>query len=254
METKRGRELLMEAVRLAEQARYARHLRQTRKGRVRIGVEVGDLIFSEHACVRLEAAGVGRIEGGSLVYTGAPPPGPPLVLVGEDNPYSAHPFLALYDQPPQSAGGRLRAKILGVSRETYFGMDIYRHDLCAGKWSIAEARRAAMTLRDSYPNNAVFVLLGAKVQQVFGFLPRPSTPFRCVWGPAPGGGTRAVVLLPHPSGRCRIWQEPGAIGQARQALREAAPWLPVGEIEREKTKEGGRGEDQGGGRGEKDKV
>ena len=36
----------------------------------------------------------------------------------------------------------------------------------------------------------------------------------------PGFGTRRVLVLPHPSGRCLAWNEAGAFERARKAINE----------------------------------
>lgn len=68
-----------------------------------------------------------------------------------------------------------------------------------------------------YPENSggerpAIVLLGAKVVRALNFT--AYTPFlwiRATW----------LVILPHPSGLSRAWNEPGAYERARAVLREA---------------------------------
>jgi hypothetical protein len=158
----------------------------------------------------------------------------PVVLVGEDNPHDKEPFFDLYDVPVNSAGARLRTKILGCSRAVYFGPDVHRANLCRGKWSAPKAREEAARLARLHPT-ATFVLLGKKVRDAFGIyqLDGDET-IRVIrgknWVSELVSQPRTVVLLPHPSGRCRAWNEPGAIERARWALRDAGlGWLLGGE-------------------------
>lgn len=146
-----------------------------------------------------------------------------VVLVGEMNPYQGYSDFDLYDLPERASGHRLRALVLGVRRETYFRR-FARHNLCAVKWSAPAARKRALELAELYPTEA-FVLLGRKVQETFF---QHGDTFDVYEEP----GGRRVVLLPHPSGLCRTWGEPGAFARARKALRAACPGLPLGEVDR----------------------
>ena len=174
-------------------------------------------------------SGVASLEGERFVYTGPSAP-VGVVFVGEDNPHEdperPRPFFDLYDRPRGSAGARLREVVLGCSWEVYFGPDVWRANLCRGRWSAPAARAAARRLAGMHPGKT-FVLLGAKVAEAFGiYRRRGDHPFDVVRGPARGGGTRVVALLPHPSGRCRVWSEPGAVSEARACLRAAGlGWL-----------------------------
>lgn len=135
--------------------------------------------------------------------------------MGEDNPHSGDPRHALCPYPPGCAGSRLQDRILDVSLGDY----LRRYDrvnLCAGKWSAPEARlRAAGLVSDG----ALLVLLGAKVAAAFGLDHEPFT--------VAGLRGAVVVQLPHPSGRCRVWNDPASYGRARAVLR-AAGILPPG--------------------------
>ena len=141
------------------------------------------------------------------------------LLVGEDNPYGGDPRYALFCEPPNSAGGRLCRLVLGLTRREY--VDRYdRVNLCSGKWDIREARVTAARLLEE--RREVLVLLGAKVSSAFGLAYEP---FAVKRDHVPEGSslfsTRTVTLvqLPHPSGRCRAWNEPGAFERAREVLR-----------------------------------
>lgn len=154
------------------------------------------------------------------------------LLVGEDNPYSRDPRYALYPEPEHSAGGRLCRLVMGLSVKNYIrGFD--RVNLCAGDWSMREAKEAVRllksrrwtpsvpefnaALRPDYaappPLDDKIVLLGAKVCEAFGGKYRPFEVARV------SGCTFAI--LPHPSGRNRAWNEPGAFTRARETLVSA---------------------------------
>lgn len=127
------------------------------------------------------------------------------LLVGEQNPYGADPKFALYPLPENSAGGRLCHRVMGLSRREYLTR-FDRVNLCAGKWSMKEARDRVAEI---YERRGWVVLFGAKVCRAFDFSFLPFT-------------TRGRhVILPHPSGLCRAWNEPGAYERARACLREA---------------------------------
>lgn len=134
-----------------------------------------------------------------------------VVLVGEVNPYQDRRDFDLYDMPEKASGHRLREKILGVSREDYFRR-FYRRNLCVWKWSLSAARDRSEDLRAEFPTNT-FVLLGKKVQEAFSIDSRDS--LRVV------KRERTFVLIPHPSGLCRFWREPGAFERTRDVLRSA---------------------------------
>jgi hypothetical protein len=136
------------------------------------------------------------------------------ILVGEQNPYRGHPQYALYPSPPGCAGARLQEKILDVTLSAYL-TDYVRANLCSGPWRFDEARAEARSLSVRYPYPPI-VLLGVKVAIAFGF---PSAPPFSVLSSAIL--RRPVVVLPHPSGRCRTWHEPDAYERARAALRGA---------------------------------
>ncbi len=136
------------------------------------------------------------------------------LLVGEDNPHSADPRHALYPYPEHCAGGRLCVRVMGLTPREY---------LCSGAWKMAEARLAARSL---FGRERVYVLLGAKVASAFGLaFHAPFTRMR--WSNPLWRMTCTVVQLPHPSGRARAWNEPGAFERARAVLREAGALPPL---------------------------
>ncbi len=156
------------------------------------------------------------------------------LLVGEDNPYGSDPTKALYPYPDGSAGWRLCRLVMDLPRAEYLRR-FERVNLCAGKWSLREARTTAMELRGrpSWPPPAV-VLLGRKVAEAFGlggasFFGRVSDSY----SPEEWLHVERFVLLPHPSSRCRLWNRPGAFEEARALLREVGVLPLVNQHEQE---------------------
>ncbi len=138
------------------------------------------------------------------------------LLVGESNPYGSNPKYALYPNPEHSAGGRLCFKVMGLTQREYLER-FDRVNLCAvGKWSMKAAKeRAALLVAFGEPSPVV--LLGAKVCGAFFLKFEPFKSFQVVCH----AKSRLCVILPHPSGLSRAWNEPGAFERARAVLREA---------------------------------
>ncbi len=107
--------------------------------------------------------------------------------------------------------------ILGLTRAEYLRR-FDRVNLCVGKWSMTEARKAAKTIRGDgglFPGGErTVVLLGRKVATAFDLGVYP--PFSVV-----KAFSSTYIVLPHPSGLCREWHTPGAVDKARSTLREA---------------------------------
>lgn len=144
---------------------------------------------------------------------------PKVWLIGENNPYGPDPRFALYPLPERSAGGRLCHVILGMQRTDYLRAFERANLLSQSRWSAPAARNAAMALRERVGDGRV-ILFGAKVHDAWCWHARPGrkwVPFSYV--------ENGVLALPHPSGLCRLWNEPGAIERARAAVLELAPWL-----------------------------
>lgn len=135
------------------------------------------------------------------------------LLVGESNPYGGDAEFALWPAPEGCAGWRLCRKILGLDSEAY--LDAFdRVNLCDGPWSMKEARVRARQISTERDGGAV-ILLGGKVTEAFGFT---FEPFKR-WGRGPDGfGPGVITILPHPSGRCRLWWAPDAIPSARRLV------------------------------------
>lgn len=136
------------------------------------------------------------------------------LLVGETNPYGHNPRCALAILPRGAAGDRLRV-ILGLSDMNYLRL-FDRTNLCVGEWNLRAARAAAdriKLLRDERGRWHPVILLGAKVCRAFKI---PFKPF--AWFAERLTGGAVYVVLPHPSGRCRLWNERGAARKARRAV------------------------------------
>lgn len=145
------------------------------------------------------------------------------LLVGETNPYSGddHEF-ALYPSPEGSAGHRLCVDILGLGRKDYLER-FDRANLCGGTWRIGAARDVAERIKHEHKGDRAFILLGAKVREAFGIWEAAFTVATRYWDLQPGPlreWVHTYYLLPHPSGRCRAWNEPGAVARARALLKE----------------------------------
>lgn len=148
------------------------------------------------------------------------------LLVGEANPYGGDPYFALYPEPNGCAGHRLCKLIMQLDCAEYLER-FDRVNLCDRKWSVREARRKA---DDVSRDERAYVLFGAKVAGTFAWLLgrddfKPFTyhvererHHACC--DCTGKDIRTYVILPHPSGLSRAWNEPGAFDRARAVLRE----------------------------------
>lgn len=151
------------------------------------------------------------------------------LLVGESNPYQADPRLAqrfaLYPDPPRCAGWNLCHRIMQLDEGEYLRR-FDRVNLCDGAWSMKEARQNAksfLNLRygalvheevlDDNPTALTLVLFGSRVCAAFDIAFTPFDWFRRL--------DYCFVILPHPSGLSRAWNEPGAFERARNILKEA---------------------------------
>jgi len=160
-----------------------------------------------------------------------------VLAVGELNPYGADPRCALLHLPRQAAGNRLRL-IMGLSDGDYL-RHVARVNLCDGRWSGDSAEGKSRRLL-FYTDYEVFVLLGAKVREIFD---GPRAFGRMSWSPLSDGidapservaiPPKILVGLPHPSGRCRAWNDSSSITRAREVLASAAPWVPWGKKDEE---------------------
>ncbi len=136
-----------------------------------------------------------------------------VLLIGESNPYGSDPRFALYPEPPGCAGARLCA-ILGYTKREYLRLFDRCNLLSGPRWSAPEARRAAEALDVDYR-----VLLGARVAAAHGLT---FEPFCNVQDNGLGDCYAwRGVMLPHPSGRSRLWNDyPQAVARARGLVRD----------------------------------
>lgn len=135
------------------------------------------------------------------------------VLVGEYNPYGSNPRFALFPNPRSSAGGRLCYDIFGMNAAEYLRSFDRMNLLEIAKWSASLARSRAASLLTDNPGRT-FILLGSNVCKAFGFEFKPfSSDARLV---PPG----RIIRLPHPSGRCLLWNAPDAAETARRLVAE----------------------------------
>jgi hypothetical protein len=156
---------------------------------------------------------------------------PPVLLLGEDNPYGSDPSFSLYCYPPRCAGYNLR-RILGLPQHQYLGL--HRANLCDGTWSNKRARERASELLVPLSSHPVIVMLGRKVTDAMrraAMIDGEIVPFSTK-GCCPG---LTLVSLPHPSGRNAAMWNPKARARAREILRELVPSVPWGSIDAEEA-------------------
>lgn len=82
-----------------------------------------------------------------------------------------------------------------------------RMNLCVGDWDTAEARHKAISLSQVWPRREL-ILLGRRVAGVFDLQFRPFIRLG------------RFLILPHPSGRNRQWNEVGSAERARELIRD----------------------------------
>lgn len=133
------------------------------------------------------------------------------VLVGEQNPYGGDPRFALYPAPNGCSGHRLCCLILGMHRKAYL-CAFDRANLCDGEWSMCKARQRAIELLADRAGQCKLILCGSKICSAFGV---PYAPFTVA--------DEVLLRLPHPSGRCRAWDEDRSFLKAREAVAAFAP-------------------------------
>lgn len=146
------------------------------------------------------------------------------VLVAMNNPISSDPKYALYPAPQGCTGHRLWEMLdlyarahwnTFVSKVQYRDAFDRRNVLSQKEWSMAEARVAGAELAWSLLNRRVVVLGVQTLEALLGKEPRPpwgqwreatvSRPHE-VFYTSPG--LLRYCLLPHPSGRCREYNDP----------------------------------------------
>lgn len=142
------------------------------------------------------------------------------LIVGEANPYTPYPaYYALYPWPPHSAGGRL-ARMLRMNKEEYLrAFDrVNLFEAPPATWSAPEAREKAREVEWSTDAEVIF-MLGARVAAAFGHRDLPVWGFRERANIITGRLVR-FIYLPHPSGRCRVWNDKRAEAKLRRIVRK----------------------------------
>lgn len=130
----------------------------------------------------------------------------PLIVGESPNPSVNTTHSVLDPRVPNGSGARL-ANIMGLTTDE-FVHKFSRVNICIAKFDKSAARNNALVLKSSSLYEK-FVLLGKNVAESFGFKYEPFTVKR----------SRAYfVILPHPSGKCRIWNAPESFNMARKAL------------------------------------
>lgn len=141
------------------------------------------------------------------------------VLLGMNNPNSEYPEFALYPDPPRCAGWNLW-QLTGLTKEGYLD-SFERMNLMSGRiWSPEDARKGADVLREQLAGRTV-VMLGEDVARLMWLGIRDPS---YTWRSKPEGGWWAKI--PHPSGRCRHWNDPLEREMARIFFRELMGPLP----------------------------
>jgi hypothetical protein len=144
-----------------------------------------------------------------------------ILLVGELNPYGADPEYALYPLPAHASGNRLK-EILGLTLREYL-KEHDRVNLCTGSWSAKAAKLRAFELLEVREPGTGLVLCGSKVAYAFnqtypgGFLHRTARGL-------------FVLVIPHPSGRNRVWNDPAAAADVRERYAALRGVVGVGNV------------------------
>lgn len=141
------------------------------------------------------------------------------VILGMNNPYSTDPYYALYPHPENSAGARICAMFLASASQA--GLPLTRRDYIKGfdrrnlvdtpTWNMEYARQRANQARGELQGRKV-VICGTAVLGVLGLRRHEWL----VWSERSGDLFKDpfdYVLVPHPSGRCREYNDP-AVGKA----------------------------------------
>jgi hypothetical protein len=133
--------------------------------------------------------------------------------VGEQNPHGADPAFALYPLPERATGGRLAA-ILGMTASQYLRTFDRANLLDPGvRWRAMDARIAAHRL----PHDRR-ILLGRRVAEAHGVQFDCFEPYEIALGRS--DRPAIVLVLPHPSGLNRMWNDPDNLRRARETVTE----------------------------------
>jgi hypothetical protein len=145
------------------------------------------------------------------------------VIVGMNNPLSTSPEHALFPAPDGCTGHRIWRMLnerTGCTRGQYLAA-FDRRNLVVGDWSAQVARDSAAQLISGMERGRVVVVLGEGPRRALDLprqLIRPVSRLGVVWR-----------QIPHPSGRCRFYNDPVARAVVALLLEE----LYRGETEKE---------------------
>lgn len=138
------------------------------------------------------------------------------IIIGMNNPHSQEPRYALYPAPEGCAGHRLWRLLhdrSGATKGDYIRGFERLNLVDARGWCIRAARRTAqLMLEDDMLEGRRIILLGACVRAAFRLPPALVVPVM----------VRGITFrqLPHPSGRCRWYNDPKHRAIAGMLLEE----------------------------------
>lgn len=152
----------------------------------------------------------------------------PALLVGEYNPVSPDPRMALYPHPPGSAAWRLCHHVLRMRRNDYLRTFRRVNVLRQERWDWELARKSANRIH-LLAQEPVLVLLGVWVAALWDLEPMQSRvlPQKKVLNSGP---EQTVVAIPHPSGRSHSWNNPRVAREVRRLLRRHLPDAPFDQL------------------------
>ena len=149
----------------------------------------------------------------------------PATIVAMNNPYGSDARMALYPAPQGSAGHRLYCMMRDaglaaqpsriVRRSDYLCLE-RRNVLAAREWRETEARRAGRRLREELAGRRLIVC-GVRTLAVLE-LERPPD-----WGQWWRSEGTEYALVPHPSGRCREYNDPALVRRTGELLLGLLP-------------------------------
>lgn len=140
----------------------------------------------------------------------------PIVIVGE---MTSRPGVRAFSDSPSR--NRL-LQLLQVDDEE-FTRRYDRVNLCEGVWTDWQARASVSALVSLAAPGTTFILCGRKVQKAFGEALRKCDGKKLTAGwlacYVEPQQTFTFVSIPHPSGRCRAWNDPEKVKEAQSFLK-----------------------------------
>jgi hypothetical protein len=144
------------------------------------------------------------------------------LIVGENPGPNSSWATPLFPFPASSSAGRL-LDMSALDAEQYLG-GLYRRNLCDAKWNNELARiraRAIITALFDSPRSLRVVLCGVKVAEAFEVRFRAGD----YWRPIQLDSRQTAVVIPHPSGVNRIYND----REARLMTGAWMRWAALGE-------------------------